>query len=790
MPRKLTIIGVLAALVLGVVGLAQNANAAANDAQTFCLAGGHLAQGTCPAGAAAVNSEFCYDNAAGTGSPPFSSGGVVVCGAGTSSTDAPTSATPIKSWNIITLPIGNRLTLPITYTPAPFTFDTTVPTDQSVAVGDVTSQTDLLCNGTLDILARNGSTDGVQPDPGGGPGLVWPGNGWLPFGIFRTTLADPTYAYVDEVKPMPFPDITLDVSRFTRLWLGSTVGLDLPPNPSPAAGGVTDPKLQGTAFALLDTASSYVAGLHASVAILASSANPPTNAYLCLDSPQNSVSQNSTLIPGLTPGNYVRWTNLQSAADVVSGQVTRLMIARCVKVGGAAGTCDMSDADGDGVPAAVESVLGTNPNNVDTDADGSDDFQETFQFTNPNNVDTDGDGSWDKQDDLSGLNCANTTSLTCNTVNNGDLPATGAGSDDNCPVDANSSQLNSDSLFDFTNTPNVPPGTFARADATNPHQDKQGDACDADMDNDNMGNVVEAGFLHPNVAPGCLGSNNPAGSNCTTAGPPAGTLWCLPQGATAPTGGMTTVSTDPLNPDSDFDGGLDGRECEYGSDPTSAGVNSCSVYVPAQPIPPSLPNPPACNGLNRFPAAGSGSDPDGDLLYPDAAELTTRTSHINQQSPNAALLDIEAPCTTSWTVCPATPDGKVGPADNDSDGDRLNDGWEVKFYDTSPANADTDTDGCNDGTEASDVNGDHKVNATDQVSIGAHTTAGTLAPNPPYNTGGVRRPELATYDINKDGNINSTDQLVAASLFGNCDPGSPTGTGAQIALPIQVGAFP
>src|SRR5438445_264406 len=65
--------------------------------------------------------------------------------------------------------------------------------------------------------------------------------------------------------------------------------------------------------------------------------------------------------------------------------------------------------------------------------------------------------------------------------------------DDNCPVDANPSQANTDSVFEWTNTPNVPAGAIARADTTNAHQDQQGDACDNDDDNDGLPDVVEVG---------------------------------------------------------------------------------------------------------------------------------------------------------------------------------------------------------------------------------------------------------------------------------------------------------
>jgi hypothetical protein len=50
------------------------------------------------------------------------------------------------------------------------------------------------------------------------------------------------------------------------------------------------------------------------------------------------------------------------------------------------------DADGDGVPDAVEQRNGTDPRNADSDGDGIDDQEEIDRGTNPRLADTDGDG--------------------------------------------------------------------------------------------------------------------------------------------------------------------------------------------------------------------------------------------------------------------------------------------------------------------------------------------------------------------------------------------------------------
>jgi hypothetical protein len=252
--------------------------------------------------------------------------------------------------------------------------------------------------------------------------------------------------------------------------------------------------------------------------------------------------------------------------------------------------------------------------------------------------------------------------------------------------------------------------------------------------------------------------------------------------ATIPPGGSTTATSDPLNADSDSDGGLDGRECLFGSDPLSAGTGSCQ---------------PACVGLERFPLLVG--DTDGDLISGTIlgggafAEVFYRTQHINLPD-GGTLNDLEKAGSYGLVI----PDGKIGNADNDSDGDRINDGVEVKWYDTSPANFDTDGDDCSDGREAADVNGDHKVNSTDLLAVAQHQPPGPFAPgkvgvplplgspNPAYNVGGVRRNEVATYDVNKDGKINATDLLLVAQLQGNCH----AGFGAQTAKTIVRAASP
>lgn len=941
--RKLTILGVLTAVVMAVVGSAQNASAfSPSYVQSFCTG---TASGPCTvASSTPVDWKICYGGAA-------PAGGLLDCGAGSSSTNIPlgSAGLQIDAYQIVKVPAGSRLTQVVTYTPA--AFGQTSPTPGTVT-GNVTQQLGVLCDGSNDILADNGTPGAAHATAGAGP---WPAVDWDPVPFVRQNLVsagttgvpDTTTlsynGYIDTINPMPssFADFSVDRANLRRLWLGGTIPYNIAPAhyisdvPAPTASQLAN---AGWPLVNVTTTSAYVAGLRVSIDLLRGDPDPPTNDFLCMDSPQNSVTKNTTLIAPAGAGDYVRWAALQSAPDLVDGTVTRVLDTQCVRVGVGVPTCGgLGDADGDLVPDVVEGVLGSNPGAVDTDADGATDYDEIFMFTNPNNADTDGDGFLDKQDNLVGFDCVAINGV-CTVANLGHTAAS-----DNCPVDANPLQLNSDSLPDWTNTPNTPNGAIYRGDTTNNHQDSMGDVCDPDDDNDGLNDVSEVGFNHPSVQPGCAATGNPVGCIGGT-NEPTGGLYCLSAWVNAPSGGQTLVATDPLNPDSDSDGGLDGRECQFGSDPVSSVQASCSNNGGTGAV--------LCPVASRFPAAAGGADPDGDLLFPNAAETFYRSQNI--ALPNLAqLLDLEsvdakgtthgiASCTVSGDTvittyiphgvsvgesvsivgaCPGGPtingtfivnapsfspttftigvasiatgaggsvtpvcadpnattarcDRKIGSSDPDSDGDRLNDGVEVKWYATQPSNWDTDGDGCSDGTEAADVNGDHKVNAGDSLGIAQHVTNSLSlkpgGPNVPYPVGvqsgvpaatalsavispgatsltvvnaagywpvgklkinggevvgytglvgntftgltrgensivwpydaavthfagesvaaevtaytvtGVRRDELATYDINKDGKIDAIDQQLVAQLFGNC----------KSSVGAQTGKFP
>jgi protocatechuate 3,4-dioxygenase beta subunit len=183
---------------------------------------------------------------------------------------------------------------------------------------------------------------------------------------------------------------------------------------------------------------------------------------------------------------------------------------------------------------------------------------------------------------------------------------------DNCPAIWNYDQKNTDSAELIT------PG-IAPHDTTRPMGDGLGDACDPDIDNDGIPNTSELRLTG---------------------------VW--PQSPPNPCGGAAV--TDPMNPDSDGDGVMDGAECALGSDP---------------------------NNPASKPAVG-GPDSDGDGLS-NAFETSIGSN----------------------------------PNDVDTDDDTILDGTEYKGYGTSLTSTDSDGDGCSDGAEVASLDAINAINAID-----------------------------------------------------------------------------
>ncbi len=181
------------------------------------------------------------------------------------------------------------------------------------------------------------------------------------------------------------------------------------------------------------------------------------------------------------------------------------------------------DTDADTMPDGFE-VLNSCLNILvqdglfDPDGDAVQSVNELTQLTLPCNPDTDADGFKDKKSTTHDRNNANANV-------------------DNCIVDPNPSQLNSDADF-------VDLSPLLLDDLTHPVSDELGDPCDPDADADGLPNTTETG------------------------GPPCGT-------ASGP--------TNPLAADSDGDRALDGAECLLGFNPNNPASRPTGAGGPTDP---------------------------------------------------------------------------------------------------------------------------------------------------------------------------------------------------------------
>jgi sugar lactone lactonase YvrE len=154
-----------------------------------------------------------------------------------------------------------------------------------------------------------------------------------------------------------------------------------------------------------------------------------------------------------------------------------------------------------------------------------------------------------------------------------------------------------------------------------------------------------------------------------------------------------------------------------------------------------------CNGsgpLNPF-----SGDTDGDRVLDKAECLLGSNPALASSAPPAIVLpdaDMDG-----------VPD-QYDPNDaaTDSDGDKVSDRVEFRFYNTNLSSPNTDGDTCGDGREVASINGDNTVNVAD-MGITASRFGNSTTPQ-----------YLVQLDTNKDGTINVADMGIIASLFGAC----------------------
>lgn len=808
MPKKLTMLGALtAALVFGYFGLFNSTSSGAPLLQ-FATSG-----------AAEISVDQCYDT--NPANYPTISGGRVVCNPANPAV-LPVN-TGVTTWTVINLPVGNRLTLPATFTPS----DTGEWQNAAVGctpgannrctagttTGNITSRTDIGCQQLIDILASGG--------PGGDP-ATWPDSTkWTPptFTRIAASVAQGGNGQLGSADPdsyihsaVPFPSTwdfrSSDLSLLTLLYIGGTIGFPIP---------------GGSKLNLVAYNSTYPGqtGLVASVALLGGSPdNPPSDdTTLCLSAPQDSISETNYLVTPAAATRVPRWTILQSDQDPTDRSVTRLLDWQCDVVGAPGTTdadsdCDVTpsdtndgnkDIDGDLVPDGIERALGSSPTAADTDGDGSNDFTEMFQFTDPTDTDSDNDGQADRQDLIptNGANVPAGNNLSVAALNPELLYDSADLTDDNCPNEPNASQLNTDSLWQFHGMGgNADPDgagpllgqNTSTGDRTNPDEDAQGDACDTDDDNDALPDATEpllriipwSGFTDPG------GACDPAPS-CSTSGDVADTSVCVGV-ATYPAASAPIRTMSPLQGDVDFDLVLDGRECQFRSRPDA----SCRAAA-ADAGCVSLPEAQNCGSGAIVPTAAGCAQPAGNAAIPGGGDTDADGLYMPGTAAGHGATETFFR-TQQWNTAPAVQnddldaDGLAGAADPDSDRDTvgtsgtfagIRDGWELRNYGTEPFAPDTDGDGCQDGDEIADINGDGAQNPGDSglraQATGGHDSApanGRMDTNV-TNVQGVSRYSLATNrDFNKDGSNNPADSGILAAAIaaaGACSPYTETG---------------
>jgi hypothetical protein len=94
------------------------------------------------------------------------------------------------------------------------------------------------------------------------------------------------------------------------------------------------------------------------------------------------------------------------------------------------------------------------------------------------------------------------------------------------------------------------------------------------------------------------------------------------------------------------------------------------------------------------------------------------------------------------------------PATTDADADGVLDIVEVRGYSSAPGSVDSDGDGCNDVVEIGSIDGDRALNSTDRLILARRIAWPTAPQYPPEPV------QDAVLDINKDGHVNGTDQLM------------------------------
>ncbi len=364
---------------------------------------------------------------------------------------------------------------------------------------------------------------------------------------------------------------------------------------------------------------------------------------------------------------------------------------------------DDLDGDLDGLPDAVELLLGTDPANPDTDGDGILDGEETVpgsdgRITDPLDADTDDDGLSDGEEVVAGVDGVITNPALADTDGDGLQDGTEVGRTTGVPDPDGAGPLRGTDTSFF-----IPDGDPATITDPRDSDTDDGGALDGNEDINHDG-VRDAGEANP------------------TAGNGADDLDTDRDGL--PDVVETALGTDPLNPDTDGDGVLDGEETVpgrdgYVTDPLDADTDDDGLsdgaetgaqggrLIGTDPTNADTDHDGVQDGTEVGVTAGvpdpDGTGPlkgtDGSRFQPDADPAST-TDPLDSDTDNGGVLDGNEDLNANGRVDA----GEINPAtgngadDVDGDGDGLPDVAETALG-TDPANPDTDGDGILDGEE-------------------------------------------------------------------------------------------
>lgn len=432
------------------------------------------------------------------------------------------------------------------------------------------------------------------------------------------------------------------------------------------------------------------------------------------------------------------------------------------------------DCDLDGLTNDEETLAGTDPNDADTDNDGETDGDEVNFATNPLDpcdpnisgnplADCDGDNLDNAGEELAGTD-NNNPDTDSDGVIDGDEVTNGSNPLDSCspnPTAIGSNDCDEDGLDNDEET-------FYGTDPTNDDTDGDGildgteidgtsnplDACDPDAgalstndcDNDGLNNAGEELAGTDNTNPDTDNDGFNDGNEVTNGTDPLNA--CDPVSSGIGTDdcdldGLTNdeeilAGTDPNNPDTDADTIEDGEEITNGTNPLD-------------PCDPSI-------------SAVGTADCDGDNLDNDG-EILAGTDNNNPDTDNDGFIDGDEVLNGSNPLDACSPDaGAVGTSDCDNDG-LINE--EETFYGTDPANEDTDGDGLNDGDEIAGASNPLDACDPNPSALGSNDCDLDGLDNDGEETAGT---DISNPDTDGDGIQDGTEVAGGTNPLDPCDP--------------------